>query len=245
MIEKRDWGETEIMGGRHAFRVRLLLGEVVSRGSPPARVLDAGCGDGSLTLELARRGFTVSSVDAAPGGLARLGRRDAAVCCARASLTALPFPDACFDAVVSGEVLEHIEDDSAAVAEFHRVLAPGAMAFVTVPANPGLFNIEDEWAGHIRRYTPEALRSLFENHGFITTDLHHWGWPVTYIYNRLLYPVWLKRQIKSAGPNPEIQTSFAGKGIVKQAMYYAFSMDRLFTRLPFGIGLVGVFQKAE
>jgi SAM-dependent methyltransferase len=252
--KQRQWGKTEITGGRHAFRVGLIRREVESLIKPGSKVLDAGCGDGSLALALRNKGYTVTALDVSGPGLERLGRRLSLekkiksggfpeIVYFQASLTSMPLPDQSFDAAVSGEVLEHLDDDGAAVAELYRVLRPGGLCFVTVPANPNLWSVEDEWAGHKRRYQREELLSLFERAGFTSVDLHHWGWPVTWIYDRFLYRTWIKRQLKKGEPDPDASKSIAGKPVIIHAMYYAFSLDRAFQRLSWGIGLIGVFRK--
>lgn len=71
------------------------------------------------------------------------------------------------DSVLLSNVLEHIEDDAAAVANFKRVLVPGGKLVILVPALPRLFGSIDEAVGHYRRYTPETLRTLLESQGFV------------------------------------------------------------------------------
>ena len=255
-IIKRQWGKGRIRGGRHAFRLAMVMREVKAHFPWGARVLDAGCGDGTLSIELIGTGYDVSAVDASQKCVARLKESlstfvipgDGSFSGASvADLAALPFPDSSFDAAVSGEVLEHLEDDRSAVAEFFRVLRPGGTCIVTVPANPDLFGIEDEWAGHVRRYEKDGLQKMFEKAGFATVELYHWGWPVTWLYNRLLFQRWLKGKLSGGGDPDESGEGggLATNPVVMALMYAAFSLDRLFTWLPFGIGLVGVFRKPE
>jgi len=247
-IDQREWGRTRIVGGRHAFRQSLMLRELRGLASPPAEVLDAGCGDGALTAALLGRGFRVSAVDASglcvercrqavgcvPGGL-EAGKR-----VLQSTLTALPFGDAGFDVVVSGEVLEHVEDDAAAVREMFRVLRPGGVCVLTVPADPRLWAIGDEWAKHLRRYGEDQLRGLFTAAGFGVVSLRRWGWPLTYLYDRYVFNLWLKRRIAAGRANDE---AAGGAGLAARALTVALSVDRLFIGAPWGIGLVGVFQK--
>ena len=75
------------------------------------------------------------------------------------------------DSIVLSNVLEHIEDDAAAVANFKRVLVPGGRLVVLVPALPQLFGTIDEAVGHFRRYTPQTLRAVLEGQGFTVESL--------------------------------------------------------------------------
>jgi predicted SAM-dependent methyltransferase len=61
----------------------------------------------------------------------------------QADLTDLPFPDAHFDVILSSHVLEHIQDDLAAMAELARVLKPGGWALILVPYDPTAPTRED------------------------------------------------------------------------------------------------------
>lgn len=103
-----------------------LLGEV--RGK---RVLDVGCGDGDLAVELARRGATVVGLDASPAMIAaareRAARAAAPVTFAIGTADALPFDAGSFDAVVAVTILCFVADGAPAFAEAARVLRPGGV----------------------------------------------------------------------------------------------------------------------
>ena len=66
-----------------------------------------------------------------------------------------------FDTVFALNVIEHIEDDQLAVANCHKLLAPGGYLIVLMPAYPGLYNGFDKGLGHCRRYTRQTIRLLF------------------------------------------------------------------------------------
>lgn len=107
-----------------------------------------------------------------------------------ASLYALPYADASFDAVIMSEVLEHLSHDVQALREVYRVLKPGGVVAITVPnANypfwwdpinktlETLFNrhiqhgpLAGIWANHVRLYTPEALRLSVQAGGFVIEE---------------------------------------------------------------------------
>jgi 2-polyprenyl-3-methyl-5-hydroxy-6-metoxy-1,4-benzoquinol methylase len=247
-IAQRQWGKTEITGGRHAFRIGMIARELGARVPAGSSVLDAGCGSGSLTMALSNRGYAVTAVDVSSPGLDRLKQKLGAagktgVLLFQASLTALPFPDRSFDAVVSGEVLEHLEDDAAGAAELFRVLRPGGLCFVTVPAFMNQFSVADEWAGHKRRYDRAGLLSLMEGAGFSAENLHYWGWPMGCIYDRFFFIPWLKRKL-AAGQTEIVASASAGAGrLATLLVSLAFSFDRLFQGLPLGIGLFGRFRR--
>ena len=197
---EHEWGtEPEFVGPRHELRERLLLDLFVSA-SPGPCVLNAGAGQGSFSLRLARLGFEVTSVDDSPAVVDVLRRRVAGPV-ELADVTAMPFADQSFDAAVLGEVLEHVPDDAGALAEVARVLRPGGVLAVSVPANPARFGPSDRWAGHRRRYSREMLIGACERGGFRVRRCVAWGFPVSALYHRHLYERRLNRH-GAAAPKP-------------------------------------------
>jgi len=111
---------------RYAFAARLAGGK---------RVLDAGCGAGYGSAELARVGFRVTGADIA-GEAVSFARENyplANLCFEQASCTALPHRDASFDLVVAFEVIEHLADWRGLLLEARRLLAPGGQFVVSTP----------------------------------------------------------------------------------------------------------------
>jgi SAM-dependent methyltransferase len=200
-VDEHRWGDApELYGPRHDFRESLLIRQLADR-VQRGHVLNAGCGAGSLTLKLLDRGFEVTSVDASEAFVARLAaelaRRGQDGSAEVGDLHSLRFPDGSFDAVVSGEVLEHLADDATAVREFARALRPGGVLAVSVPANPWRYDWTDRWAGHERRYTAEGLRSLLEDAGLTDIAVVPYGFPVTGLYHRHIYRRMLRRRLAS------------------------------------------------
>jgi SAM-dependent methyltransferase len=109
---------------------RAVLARVVRLSLPPAaRVLDAPCGAGALSLALARNGLAVEGADVDGAARAALGERFRVV-----DLNGpLPWPDAAFDAVCSVEGVEHLENAFAFLREAHRVLRSGGTLLLTTP----------------------------------------------------------------------------------------------------------------
>ena len=202
-IRTHDWGDApELFGPRHDYREDLVLRRLLPA-LPGPTVLNAGAGAGSLTLKLVDAGLRVTSVDASAelcdwvrASLARRGPEVAAANPVMAGdLQSLDLPDASFDAAVCAEVLEHLDDDAAALAELARVLRPGGLLVVTVPANPYRYDWTDQWAGHRRRYTVEMLASRIRDAGFADPLVQGWGFPFTGLYHRQVYRRALRRRL--------------------------------------------------
>ena len=81
-------------------------------------------------------------------------------------VTALPFADGSFDVVGALDIVEHVADDEAALAELSRVAAPGAVLLLSVPLHQAAWTAFDDAVGHHRRYEPVALLALLARHGF-------------------------------------------------------------------------------
>ena len=187
-----EWGTApEFVGPRHELRERLLLDLFLSA-SPGPEVLDAGAGQGTMSARLEQLGYEVTSTDVS-GAVVEILRERLSGSVAEASVTDLPFGDESFDGAVLGEVLEHVEDDRGALAEVARVLRPGGVLALSVPANPRLQGPSDEWAGHVRRYTRPALIDACTGAGLTVNRCVGWGFPFSRLYHRHVYERYLDR----------------------------------------------------
>lgn len=150
-------------------------------GREPLRILDAGCGTGGMTKYLTRFGSSFG-VDIAPEALAG-GQQRQLTTLARACVEQLPFASSSFDLVVSFDVLYHqaVVNDVAALAEFHRVLRPGGLLMVRVPAYDWLRGVHDVVVHTRHRYSRAELVDKLVATGFVPRK-------ATYV-NSLLFPV--------------------------------------------------------
>ncbi len=94
------------------------------------RVIDVGCGPGSLCAEMAAAGASVVGVDPSPAMLGLAEQRGSAVELFRGDALSLPVEDADFDAAVSTQVYEYVADIDGALAEVRRVLRPGGRLLI-------------------------------------------------------------------------------------------------------------------
>ncbi len=121
-----------------------------------ASVLDAGCGSGRMLQELVPYG-AVTGVELDPDAAGVAASRG--VCEVMVGrLEELPFPDANFDLITCLDVLEHVPDDRAALAELRRITTPGGWLLMTVPAYEALWSLHDVANHHYRRYSRRSLR---------------------------------------------------------------------------------------
>lgn len=220
-----EWGTApDFVGPRHELRERLLVDLFLS-GRPGRAVLNAGAGQGTLSTRLEKLGFDVTSIDASPSAVAVLRDRVAGQVVG-AEVTALPFRAKQFDAAVLGEVLEHVDDDGAALREVARVVRPGGLVAISVPANPKLYGRSDEWAGHVRRYTRRALLEACAGSGLRVDRCLGWGFPVSRLYHRHVYERYLDRR----GPTP------VGHNLAPlvRALGLLVQLDRLFVGVEHG-----------
>lgn len=143
---------------------------------PSGEILDAGCGTGGLIRRLARKhsGWRWTGIEVDPLAV-RLARQRVgeSVRLVEGSVSALPFPEASFDAVVSADVLYHLDDDATAVRQAFRVLRPGGVLIVNVPAYPWLWSYHDAAVGGRRRYRRAGLATLLTAAGFFPVRATH------------------------------------------------------------------------
>jgi SAM-dependent methyltransferase len=149
-------------------RLRMILDAAGDRAS--GRVLDDGCGLGLYLERLGAAAQVASGVEFDGERARQAGARGLRV--AQAAGERLPFPDDCFDLVLSHEVLEHVADDRRAVEEIARVLLPGGRAVVFVPNRGYPFETHGVyWRGHYRfgniplvNYLPRRWRDRLAPH---------------------------------------------------------------------------------
>ncbi|GAC1436892.1 MAG: class I SAM-dependent methyltransferase [Solirubrobacteraceae bacterium] len=206
---------------------------------PGIAILDAGCGSGRNMVELQRRG-TVTGLELADESVARARQRGVGEV-VQGSLAEMPFADASFDLAVSFDVIEHLEDDLAALRELRRVVRPGGTLVLTVPAYQWLWSDHDVVNHHYRRYTLKTLDAQSTAAGWTLHSSTH--------FNGLLLPAaiahrGLARLRRSGGEAVSDLERTPGRlnALLERVLDVEARAIARGRRIPAGLSLLAVFR---
>jgi SAM-dependent methyltransferase len=222
-------------------RRTVLDGVLAELGLPAgARILDAGCGSGRNMVELARLG-TVTGVELSETSVELARERDVGEVIA-GSVLEMPFAEDSFDLAVSLDVIEHLQDDLAALREFRRVIAPGGALLVTVPAYQWLWSGHDVINHHHRRYTRRSLQRVAEQAGWTQVR-------TTYFNSLLLPPAIVLRMLERVNRGKTTESSldlWVPPGFVNWLLERPLALEAALIgrggRIPAGLSLLAVFR---
>jgi SAM-dependent methyltransferase len=131
------------------------------------RFLEIGCGTGFVLsgIRSTYPSIELSGSEIFSEGLGFAAKRVPSAQFSQMDARHIPYLDE-FDVIGAFDVIEHIEDDEAVIAQVGKALRPGGGFLVSVPQHPSLWSPQDEHAGHVRRYTASELRRKVEAAGF-------------------------------------------------------------------------------
>jgi len=220
------------------------------RDLPIRTVLEIGPGMGALATRLARRYEYVGvELDAESARIA--GNRLAKVGRGRIVNGTVAGVAETFDLVCAFEVLEHIEDDAAALREWRERIRPRGRLVVSVPAYQSRWGALDDHAGHFRRYERPQMLSLLNDTGFDTAEVVSYGFPLL----TSLQPVWNALSARAGAlPTLDARTRASGRflqppaltGYAREAVALPFAwLQRPFFESDRGIGFVVFAQRSD
>ncbi|MCS6836488.1 MAG: class I SAM-dependent methyltransferase [Anaerolineae bacterium] len=235
--------------GQHAesmaydFRREALWSWLARHIPSQARTLDAGCGTGYFTLQLARQGNPTLAIehDDTLTSFAQklLAREGLSVEVRRMALgTGQIRALGQYERVICMDVLEHIEDDAAAIADLREALTPDGLLLISVPSMPALYGERDRFIGHFRRYSPASLRALAEGAGLRLVEGPRY-WNALGVIPYLFYEKLLGQPINDdlRKPSKSALKRTIGRGICA----WLKAETHLF--LPFGLSLLLVCRR--
>ena len=229
--------------GRRRILLQLLDRYLEPNGSHRRRILDVGCGTGTMLTYLGTLGKAEGvDIDAEAVGYCReRGLENVRI----GEAAELPFEDGSFDLVTALDVVEHLDDDAAAFREMRRVLRPGGLLLVTVPAHRFLWGDQDEVNLHKRRYSSAELRDRLASSGFDVVRL-------SYMNALLFAPIaairMLRRLEHRVRPRIPHQSDFRypAPRPVNFVLGHIFGAEgRVLRRadIPFGVSIVALAQR--
>ena len=223
------------------FVLKPYLENRARKDSGKLRILDAGCGPGNFISKIKSSGV-VFGIDYSKEAL-KFCLTKHQIPTFISNLERLAVRDESFDCVASLEVLEHVTHDEAALREFFRILKPGGLGIISVPAFQMLWGPHDEWFGHLRRYTKKELAGKLDAAGFSVIRCH-------YFKCFFFLPMLVLRKIKNwFGLYEDVKTDYISipnwlNRFFRWLMVHEVKW-KIADQLPFGTHLLCLFRKPE
>ena len=197
------------------------------------RVLEVGCGVGSLTTRIAPLVDKLVAIDSDPRALSysqlKLSGRQKNIQFERADILSFESIDK-FDAIICLNVLEHIRDDEKALAKMAALLADGGVLILLVPAGKFMFSVADREAGHWRRYAKKDLVKKIQTY-FQLENIYYFNFIGALGYY-FIHKILGKKTVESTG-----NIYFFDRYLVK----FTKAIDHW--QLPFGLSLIAIAKK--
>ncbi|MBI1391157.1 MAG: methyltransferase domain-containing protein [Alphaproteobacteria bacterium] len=236
-------------------RIMRLLADM-----PPGRAIEVGCATGALLSELADMGFSCTGLETSPAA----NRTALSLNGGKIRIAAAPDPawQSSFDYLFAFEVIEHIEDDVRALADWAGWLKPGGLAVISAPADPDRWNGSDVWAGHFRRYARSTLAAALDAAGFVVERIETYGFPLANMIESMRAGRDRRYLEMTPAEIAESQAANSARSGVDRSIetrlfpYYARFpgsiilhtanlMQRAFLQAPWGNGLIAIARKRE
>lgn len=253
-MDARIYAEMAALEQRHWWFAarRKILDKMISALPLPAdaHILEAGCGTGGNLAMLARHGRVygmetnaqalelaaakVTAVSAQPNQTLDADCQPSVQIAAGRLPAPIPFDGQAFDLIVLLDVMEHLDDDTAALRALRSRLKPGGWLLITVPAYPFLWSHHDELHHHKRRYVARSLRAVIDAAGCRVQYLSY--------FNTWLFPLIAAVRLMRVGGRHGGDLTMPNK-FANALLTQIFASERLLlgrVALPFGVSLLAL-----
>ena len=235
-VENRHWfyvGKRDIV--RHWIQTVRPL-------SPNDLLADCGAGTGTFAAEMSQH-CRVLALDDHQESLELARTKLGPDQVREGPCTHLPLADKSVDVITALDVLEHVQDDKAAIREFHRVLRSDGIVVITVPALPALWSDWDVVLHHYRRYKKNTLLEVIPSHLF---EIVHFN----YINVAVLPLVYIVRKFRALKLALGLRSRSRSEDSIPPAWINSI-LRKTFTSLacqrsinfPAGVGIIAVLRK--
>jgi ubiquinone/menaquinone biosynthesis C-methylase UbiE len=204
------------------------------------KVLDAGCGTGGFVslLRRVRPDLQITGLELAEVA-ARRAKAKSQTGIVRGSVNAIPFADETMDAIVSADVLCHaaVRVDEALL-EFRRVLRPGGLLVINMPAYQWMHSAHDRHVMNERRTDARQLRDWLAAAGFQVNDTWYW--------NCLLFPLMAARRMLHRAVSPAASDTSVPPAWINSMLFACVSLEqRAVAKAPFGGSVFAISSRPK
>lgn len=179
-FHKTTLSQTHIIS-RNNFTYRIILNVISKYLERPKKILDVGCGAGTLSIYLASEGNDVNGIDISSNAIKRCKESARHLKIKNILFEKMNFPNQVpslkYDFIICSEVIEHLKDDDMVLKTIFSLLNPKGIAIISTPSKNapiyklGLAYEFDKKVGHLRRYSVENLKDKCKNAGFTILEI--------------------------------------------------------------------------
>lgn len=224
---------------------RDLLLRIIKKYPLNTKILDIGCSSGQLLLELKKIGYqNIYGLDISPEAIT-IAKNNGLNNVYHGNANKINFPDNYFNIIIASDILEHLNDDMAAMQEWSRLLKPGGIILLAVPAWKFLYSYLDKIAKHYRRYSKQDLKNIIKkNENLNIIKINYWNF-------FLFIPAAFKKIIEKYYFKKNVATNeyYKINPIINKFFFALLRLENYLIiknyNIPFGISIICIIKKND